>query len=276
MLRFLVALLPLVLTSAQFLPLNDVGDDGASTAPATLPECEEISQLPAVLPAPISQFYVPKNVSYMNTATLGPMPRAALKCAVSVWEGFESDPVNMYPWSSGTELDQVRQRAAVALSSELVDEIALSPSTTVSLNMVGEGLVASGFLKPGANVLTTDQEHGGGLAVWTHWQGAGYVAAIDKVAVPYGLAATVDTVVEAFASALDAAASAGKPYSVVAVSHVLTTTGLKLPLPEISALVKAHGALLVVDGAQAPGGISVNLNATGADVYTVPPLRQLP
>ena len=72
------------------------------------------------------------------------MPRPALKCAVQVWETFETDPVDMYPWGSGMELDEVRGRAAAELGCDL-DELVLTPSTTVSLNMVGEGLASTGF-----------------------------------------------------------------------------------------------------------------------------------
>jgi selenocysteine lyase/cysteine desulfurase len=149
-----------------------------------------------------------------------------------------------------------------------VDEMVLTPSTTVALNMVGEGMVASGFLQSGARALTTDQEHGGGTAWLTHWQTAGVVGSIDKVAVPYGLAATATSVTAAFRLALARAEAAGQKYSVVFASHVFTTTGVALPLADIASLVHAHGAMFVVDGAQAPGGLSLDLHETGADVYT--------
>jgi selenocysteine lyase/cysteine desulfurase len=42
-----------------------------------------------------------------------------------------------------------------------------------------------------------------------------------------------------------------------------------MPLRELGALAHAHGALLIVDGAQAAGSIEVELEQLGADVYTV-------
>jgi selenocysteine lyase/cysteine desulfurase len=83
-------------------------------------------------------------------------------------------------------------------------------------------------------VLTTDQEHGGCLAVGLRWQAAGVVSSVETVAVPYGVYAT-------FGSA--------SRTPLVFASHVLTTTGLHLPLKQVAALVHKHGALLVVDGA---------------------------
>lgn len=256
-----------------FLHLSSCTADDSS--PQALPPCPAIDKLPSpVLPAPRDLFYVKHNVSYMNTATLGPMPRPALKCAVQVWETFETDPVDMYPWGSGMELDEVRGRAAAELGCDL-DELVLTPSTTVSLNMVGEGLASTGFFSSGSgaakrNALTTDQEHGGGLAWLLHWQAAGMVDRVDTVAVPYGRDATSETVLKAFSDALAAAEAGGEfTYDIVFASHILTTTGLQLPLAELAQLAHDHGALFVVDGAQAPGGVHVDLHATGADVYTV-------
>jgi cysteine desulfurase/selenocysteine lyase len=54
---------------------------------------------------------------------------------------------------------------------------------------------------------------------------------------------------------------------VVMVSHILCTTGTLLPVPEIAALCRARGAVSVIDGAQAPGQIPVDLHALGCDFY---------
>ena len=53
----------------------------------------------------------------------------------------------------------------------------------------------------------------------------------------------------------------------VAVSHVLWTTGLVLPLPEIAAAAHAVGATVLADGAQSAGAIPLDMAATGADFY---------
>ena len=53
----------------------------------------------------------------------------------------------------------------------------------------------------------------------------------------------------------------------VAVSHVLWTTGRVLDLPSLAETCRAHGALLLVDGAQSGGAIAVDAPASGADFY---------
>jgi L-cysteine/cystine lyase len=53
----------------------------------------------------------------------------------------------------------------------------------------------------------------------------------------------------------------------VALSHVDWTSGEVLPLEEICALARKHGALTLIDGAQSVGNIPVDVPATGADMY---------
>ena len=53
----------------------------------------------------------------------------------------------------------------------------------------------------------------------------------------------------------------------VAVSHVLWTTGQVLDVAAICAAAHAAGAPLLLDGAQSAGAIAVDVAATGADFY---------
>ena len=54
---------------------------------------------------------------------------------------------------------------------------------------------------------------------------------------------------------------------VISVSHVLWTTGRKMPVAEIAALSRDKGLLCVVDGAQAVGGMPVDVKALGCHAY---------
>jgi len=54
---------------------------------------------------------------------------------------------------------------------------------------------------------------------------------------------------------------------VLSFSHILSSTGLRMPVAELSKLARAHGCISVVDGAQAPGAIEVDLKALGCDIY---------
>jgi len=54
---------------------------------------------------------------------------------------------------------------------------------------------------------------------------------------------------------------------VLSFSHLLSSTGLRMPVAELSALARARGCIAVVDGAQAVGGIAVDLKALGCHAY---------
>jgi L-cysteine/cystine lyase len=65
----------------------------------------------------------------------------------------------------------------------------------------------------------------------------------------------------------DVLAAIGPKTRMVAVSHVLWTTGRVLDLPAIAGAVHSVGGTLLVDGAQSVGNIPVDVPATGADYY---------
>jgi selenocysteine lyase/cysteine desulfurase len=54
---------------------------------------------------------------------------------------------------------------------------------------------------------------------------------------------------------------------VISVSHVFSSTGLRMPIAELSALARSRGLMCVVDGAQAVGAIRVNVRELGCHAY---------
>jgi len=150
--------------------------------------------------------------------------------------------------------DDVRERAAALLGCT-ADELLVTRSTTEAMSSVAVGIVWAS----GDRILTTDQEHDGGSLGWRH-VARRHGVTIDRVAI-----ATTD---HDPAAIVDRIAAALTPRTrVVSVSHVITTTGLRMPIREIAALARSRGALCVVDGAQAVGHIPVDVRALGCDAY---------
>ena len=259
-----------VATSAQSASVATDALPPPAAPNAPLPPCAPLLAAARRIPVPADAFFMPANLSYLNVGSLGPTPRAAVDCAVERWKELEADKVSRYPWSGGLP-EATRALAARSLGANVsLDEVALVPSTTVGLTLVADGLASAGYFArdrwggAAPRVLTTDQEHGGGVAAWRHYVTTGLLGGLDAVALG-APPASAAAVVAAFAAALDA----GPTYAVVAVSHVLTTTGAALPVRELAALAHARGALFVVDGAQAVGNLDVDVGATGADAYAV-------
>ncbi len=192
--------------------------------------------------------------AYLNTGTAGPLP--ALTAAAMAEEArAELETGRISP----TGFMQLRERIT-ALREELAALVgaepgaaALTQGTTVGMNIAVTGL----DWKPGDEVVTTTQEHGGALLPL-------YVLHRRS-----GVKVTFADVGNGEAGrALEALAGAIRPgVKAVVLSHVLYTTGATLPLKEITDLAHAAGCLVIVDGAQSVGAIPVDAPALGVDAY---------
>jgi selenocysteine lyase/cysteine desulfurase len=123
------------------------------------------------------------------------------------------------------------------------------------MNSVAQGL----NLSAGEHVAISDQEHPGGRSGWDY-TARKYGVVIDTVPIPAG-ENDAGAIVDRFARALTPKTRA------MVFSHVLTSTGLRMPVAELSAVARSRGCLAIVDGAQAAGGIEVNVKTLGCHVY---------
>ncbi|MBQ38019.1 MAG: alanine--glyoxylate aminotransferase [Gemmatimonadaceae bacterium] len=82
-------------------------------------------------------------------------------------------------------------------------------------------------------------------------------AEVDVVEVEWGKAIPAEMVSQALATA---------QYTVVAIVHAETSTGVLQPLEEISHLVHDHGALFLVDTVTSLGGVRLDVDSYGIDL----------
>jgi L-cysteine/cystine lyase len=185
--------------------------------------------------------------AYLNAGTNGPLPRAAAEAMTAEVEAALRHP------RVGTQAYErffaARDRARAAVAARMgapPEEVALTSSTTQ-----GVGLVTAGLrFGPGDEVVTTTEEH------------PGVLGPLDELRVRYGV--TIRAV-----PADDVAAAIGPATRMVALSHVLWTTGRVVPLEEIAAAARAAGAVTLADGAQSAGQLDLNVGATGVDFYAI-------
>ena len=209
----------------------------------------------AAAPAKSEYMFTP-GLNYLNTAALGPTPRHVLDATLKAWYELETNPV-MMAYGDGSVL-----AATDLAASELgmligcsADEVLITRSASVAMNAVAFGI----DLSAGDRVLTTDVEHEGGSAGWKFLKVHRGVE-IDIVTIEptdHDVAAIVDRLKKAITAKT----------KVISISHVVTSTGLRLPITEIAAIAKERGILCVVDGAQAVGCIDVNVRSLGCDAY---------
>jgi L-cysteine/cystine lyase len=187
-----------------------------------------------------AQFPVLDRFAYLNAGSAGPLPQAAADAARAALER------DLAKGRSGTayieELFEQRERIRGLIADVLgttADLVALTDSTTRGCQIVVAGL----GLSAEDEVVTTTEEHFG-LTSQLRASGARVVVA------------------EADEDALLAAVTPRT--RLIAVSHVLWTTGRRL---DLARLRRPDGPPLLVDGAQSAGAIPPGLD--GADFYTV-------
>jgi selenocysteine lyase/cysteine desulfurase len=211
-------------------------------------------------------FLIPEGVTYCNTGTLGASPREVvdavangmrrLEATLADWPYFQPDGE---PLTGYQELKDVRAAIGTFVGAP-AEEIALTQNATMGMNFLANGL----DLAAGDEVLSTDQEHVGGISPFRLLVKRRGIVLRELPLLP-ALQDGPDGVVRLFAQAVTPRTR------VLAFSHVTSTLGIRLPAAELSALAREKGALSLIDGAQAVGQIRVDVRKLGCDAYAGSP-----
>jgi L-cysteine/cystine lyase len=196
---------------------------------------------------------------YLNNGTYGPLPRRsadAISAALTRELDFGRIGGGMQSFLDYREELSALRAVLAHLVGARADEIALARSTTEGVNL---GLWGRSWAA-GDEVVTSSQEHGGVLMPLAMLRQR-YGVKITFAEVGHGDAAQT----------LDAFEKAIHPgVKMVALSHVLYTTGATVPLKEITAMAHAAGSIVHVDGAQSVGALPVDVDDLGIDYYAFP------
>ena len=191
---------------------------------------------------------------YLQTGSLGPTPRPVMERTIAAWKQLELNPSAQGYGDQEQEMEVVRGAAATFLGCR-TEELVLTNCTTEGMNWTAQGITWS----DGDRVLTTDQEHPGGRMCWDYVARRNGVT-LDIVMIPAG-ENDAQAIVDRFAKMITPRTR------VLSFSHILSSTGLRMPVAALSALARSRGCIAVVDGAQAAGGIPVNVKSLGCHVY---------
>jgi cysteine desulfurase / selenocysteine lyase len=146
-----------------------------------------------------------------------------------------------------------RARVAAWIGAARPADVVITRNATAALNLAARGWEQ--FLQPGDEVLLTEMEHHANLVPWL------MLARRRAVTVRY-LPLTPDGRLD-----LDQLpALLGPRTKIVALTAVSNVLGTINPVAEIADAARRHGALVVVDAAQAVGHLPVDFAALGADL----------
>src|SRR5436190_16840033 len=211
------------------------------------------------------QFLIPEDEVYLNNGTVGSSPAPILR---AVFDGYndtekmaQSIPED-YPLGGYGAWNEFRDPLAEFVGGTR-DELALVRNATEANSYIANGL----DMKPGDEVLMTDQEHPGGEMPW-QLRAKRYGIVVKKVTLPRP--------VENPAQVLNLFRDAITPRTrVMFFSHISTFSGVVLPVKELSALARSKGILSAADGAHTPGMMRFNVHDLGCDFYSSSPHKWL-
>lgn len=197
-----------------------------------------------------------KNSIYLNTGAGGAMPQPVIDTMTAAMDmEHQNGPYSPAAWSDRkTLVPSVRQKVASFIGAE-ENEVALTDNTSSGLNVVANCIDWAA----GDEVVITDAEHPGGYLPWFNLERN---RGIKTVIVPLG----DDD--EQFLTELENGIT--ERCRLVCFSHIAWCLGRKLPVVRAVKVAREKGVPCVVDGAQGPGQISVNVKELGADFYSFP------
>jgi isopenicillin-N epimerase len=211
------------------------------------------------------QFVITRDEVYLNNGTVGSSPMPVLK---AIFDGYnetekmaQSNPED-YPIWGYASWNEFRDPVAAFVGCNR-DELALLRNATEANSYIANGV----DMKPGDEVLMTDQEHPGGEHPW-NLKAKRYGIVVKKVTLPKPVP-NAAAVMNLFNDAITPRTK------VLFFSHISTVTGVVLPVKELCALARSKGILSAVDGAHVPGMMKLNLHELGCDMYSSSPHKWL-
>jgi cysteine desulfurase/selenocysteine lyase len=151
--------------------------------------------------------------------------------------------------------EHARDRVRSFVNAASTREVIFTRGTTEAINLVAQSYART-RLKPGDEILLTALEHHANIVPWQIV--AEQTGAVVR-AVPMDRRGVV--------SLEDFSAHLGPRTRIVACAHVSNALGTVLPVREIVRLAHAHGAVVLVDGAQAVPHQRVDIAKLDCDFY---------
>ncbi|HET6822725.1 MAG TPA: aminotransferase class V-fold PLP-dependent enzyme, partial [Anaerolineales bacterium] len=198
-------------------------------------------------------FLLDPDVVFLNHGSYGASPKPVFESYQNWQRRLERQPVLFL----GRELPALMRESRAALGEYLnadPDDLVYIPNATHGINIVARSLA----LKPGEEILTTDHEYGACDYTWDFMcrkTGARYIH--QPIPLPVH---SREEIVEQFWEGVTPRTK------VIYISHITSSTALRLPVEEICRRAREHGILTIIDAAHAPGQIPVDLQALGADI----------
>ncbi|MBU0492401.1 MAG: aminotransferase class V-fold PLP-dependent enzyme [Chloroflexi bacterium] len=191
---------------------------------------------------------------FLNHGSFGACPRPVFE-AYQAWQlELERQPVEFLGRRAGKLMREARETLG-AFVGAAADDLVYIPNATTGVNILARSLP----LEPGDEILATDHEYG---AMDRTWRFICRKRSTRYIRQPVPLPITsAEQVIEAIWAGVTPRTR------VLFLSHITSPTAVIFPVAELVRRARESGIITVVDGAHAPGQVSLDLTAQGVDFH---------
>lgn len=202
-----------------------------------------------------SQFLLRDDVTFLNFGSFGACPKPVFERYQQYQLELEQEPVQFITRTGYHYLKNSREALAAYINCP-ADDVVYVTNPSYAVNIIAKSF----NLQKDDEILTTNLEYGACDRTWNYYckkVGAKYIR--QPITLP--IQSKEDLINEFFKGLTSRT-------KLVFISHLTSSTGLRMPVEEICAIAKQKGILTFVDGAHAPGQLPLNLQTLQADIYT--------
>ncbi len=199
-------------------------------------------------------FKLDRTLINLNNGFTSPMPRVSLESVGRYMDMINMLPVH-YQGMVAASVQTIRRRMANEFGCD-AEEMALTRGASESLQIVQNGI----DLKPGDEVITTEQDYPRMLTTWDQRMRRD---GIKVTRLQFPVPATQDFLFGMFEKAITPRTK------VFHFTHITNLTAQLFPVQRLSRLARSRGIVTIVDGAHALGHFPFKLRDLECDAYGV-------
>jgi isopenicillin-N epimerase len=198
-------------------------------------------------------FLLDPAVVFLNHGSYGATPKPVFEAYQNWQRRLEHQPVLFL----GRQLPDLLRKSRIALGNYLnadADDLVYIPNATHGVNIIAHSLQ----FRPGDEILTSDHEYGACDFTWDFIcgkTGAKYIH--QPIPLPVHSA---EEIIDQFWRGVTSQTK------VIYLSHITSSTALRLPVEEICRRARQARILTIIDAAHSPGQIPMDLQMLNADI----------
>ncbi len=200
------------------------------------------------------QFLLRKDITFLNFGSFGSSPKPIFETYQNFQRELEAQPVEFIIEKAPQYLKNSRMALGQFLNCHEDDVVSVT-NPSYGVNIIAKNLT----LKTDDEILTTDIEYGACDRTWKYYcekSGAKYVR--HKTNFP------LESKEEFVSEFLKDITPRTK---LIFISHITSSTALRLPVEEICKAARELGIMTFVDGAHGPAQVEVDLQKMDCDIY---------